>query len=367
MRKKITIAIILLITLTSMNLIRQAGLGKSPKGERLERIKSSKNYVNGEFKNIHQTPVISSDEGQFRMMMDFMFKKKIRVTPEDQIPVVKTDIKALKPNEDVLIWFGHSSYFIQLKGKTFLVDPVFSKYASPVSFVNKAFKGTSIYSTNDLPTIDYLIITHDHYDHLDYKTVSKLKDKVKHVVCGLGVGQHFEHWGYENSVINELDWHESLQLDQDWRLTATPARHYSGRGLKSNQTLWASYVLQAAGFNIYIGGDSGYDTFFSEIGENYGPFDLIILEQGQYDQNWNLIHMLPDQIFKAANDLKAKRILPVHNSRFALANHPWDEPLKEITKNKTDAGIPVLTPVIGEPVLLCDTTQGFENWWEGIN
>ena len=363
----ILISLILLITVITMQVLSQAKFGQTPKGERLERIKRSENYVNGEFKNIHETPVLTSGKGRFRTMMGFMFRKKIRLTPEEELPVIKTDLKALNPKEDILVWFGHSSYFFQLKGKTFLVDPVFSNYASPFSFINKAFKGTNQYKADDFPVIDYLIITHDHWDHLDYQTILDLKSKVKNVVCALGVGQHFEYWGFDNSMITELDWYEGVNLGRDWQLTATPARHFSGRGLKGNQTLWASFVLQAPGYNLFIGGDGGYDTHFQEIGNKYGPFDLAILEQGQYDQNWKLIHLMPELVFTAAKQLQAKKILPVHNSKFALANHQWDEPLNKITENNANKEIPVLTPEIGEPVFLKDSTQNFKNWWKGLD
>ncbi|PTN09282.1 L-ascorbate metabolism protein UlaG (beta-lactamase superfamily) [Mangrovibacterium marinum] len=360
---QILFVIVILITVTGMSILNQTKFGQSPKGERLERIKKSPNYVDGEFRNVHETPMLTTEDSGIKMMMDFLFRNKARLSPVDSIPVVKTDLKSLNPQEDVLIWFGHSSYFIRLAGKTFLIDPVLSAYASPFSFVNKAFKGTSSYTADDFPSIDYLIITHDHWDHLDYKTVMDLKQKTGQVVCALGVGQHFEYWGFDPSIITELDWYEAAKLDDGWRLTATPARHFSGRGLKRNQSLWASFVLKTPSFNIYIGGDSGYDDFFATIGTQYGPFDLAILEQGQYDQNWNLIHLLPEKLFDAATQLQARCILPVHNSKFALANHPWDEPLNKVIENHTDSGISVLTPMIGAPVLLNDSTQQFEKWW----
>ncbi|MFB6342607.1 MBL fold metallo-hydrolase [Saccharicrinis sp. FJH62] len=362
----ILFSLALIITLTGMTLLNLSRFGQSPKGERLERVRKSANYKDGEFKNLSETPTFTSDKSRFQVMKDFMFRKKIRVTPEDSIPVIKTDIKALNPDDDVLVWFGHSSYFIRLKGKTFLVDPVFSPYASPFSFINKAFKGTSVFKAEDLPAIDYLIITHDHWDHLDYQTVLGLKPNVKHIVCGLGVGQHFEHWGFDPELISELDWYDGMDIGAGWKLTATLARHFSGRGLKRNKTLWASFVLKAPDYNLFIGGDGGYDTHFSAIGEKFGPFDLAIIEQGQYDENWNLIHLLPDQVFKVAEDLRTKQILPVHNSKFALANHPWDEPLNKITENQSGSDIPVLTPQIGEPVFLNDSAQTFTKWWKGL-
>ncbi|WP_340112601.1 MBL fold metallo-hydrolase [Maribellus mangrovi] len=363
----ILIAIVLIIAVTAFIILNQPKFGQLPKGERLERIKKSPNYRDGEFKNLSKTPTITADKSRFKVMMDFMFRKKIRLSPTKELPVINTDLKALNPEEDVLVWFGHSSYFIRLKGKTFLIDPVFSPYASPFSFINKAFKGTSAFQAEDFPPIDYLIITHDHWDHLDYKTVMDLKPKTNHIISSLGVGQHFEHWGFDPSKITELDWYEGTELESGWQLTATPARHFSGRGMKGNQTLWASFVLQTPDYNLFLGGDGGYDTHFAEIGKKFGPFDLAILEQGQYDNNWNLIHMMPEQVFKVAKELQAENILPVHNSKFALANHPWDEPLNKIMTNKADSEIAVLTPQIGEPVLLSDSTQTFKMWWKGID
>ena len=363
----ILVALVLLITLTTMITVRQKKFGQSPRGERLERIKKSPNYRDGEFQNISKTTTITADKSRFQVMKDFMFREKTRVTPDGKIPVVKTDIKALNSNEDVLLWFGHSSYFIRVNGKTFLIDPVFSDYASPFSFINKIFEGTNVYDAEDLPEIDYLIITHDHWDHLDYRTVMNLKPKIANIVSSLGVGQHFEYWGFDPSIITELDWYEGTELDNGWKLTATPARHFSGRGLKGNQTFWSSFVLKTPDYKLFLGGDGGYDSHFAEIGEKFGPFDLAILEQGQYDKNWNLIHTMPDQVFTVAKDLQAKKILPVHNSKFALANHPWDEPLNKINENHADLGIPVLTPKIGEPVFLRDSTQTFDKWWTELN
>ncbi len=366
MKRKILIFIgcIVLVTGTGMSVLNQSRFGQLPRGERLERIKASPNYRNGEFQNINETPVISGDKSRFKVMMDFLFTRKVRVTPESMLPVVKTDLKSFSKEDDVLVWFGHSSYFMQIEGKTYLVDPVLSSYASPFSFINKAFKGTNIYSHNDFPTIDYLIITHDHWDHLDYQTVMDLKPKINHVVCGLGVGQHFEYWGFDVASLTELDWYEATDLGQGNIMTATPARHFSGRGLRGNKTLWTSFVLQTPQYNIFIGGDGGYDEHFKLIGTQYGPFDLAILEQGQYDKNWNLIHLMPDLVYKTAEDLKAKSILPVHNSRFALASHQWDEPLNKISSNHTDSVISVKTPKIGELVFLNDSIKQYEKWWK---
>ncbi|NIK93305.1 MBL fold metallo-hydrolase [Mangrovimonas sp. CR14] len=361
---KVLLGLILFLSLITMGILNQSKFGQHPKGERLERIKKSANYQDGAFKNLSDTKVMTSDKGTFRTMLDFMLSKKVDVTPTDSLPFVKTNLKNLNQEEDILVWFGHSSYFMRIDGRTYLVDPVFCGYAAPFSFMNKAYKGTNNYHVDDLPNIDYLIISHDHWDHLDYETILQLKPKVKQVVCALGVGQHLEYWGYETTMIHELDWYEGISFG-DVNFTATPARHFSGRGLRRNKTLWASYVLKTPSYNFYIGGDSGYDPFYKEIGSKYGPFDLAIIEQGQYSEDWNQIHLLPKQLFQVAEDLNVQRVFPVHNSKFALSGHPWYEPLNAALENK-ESEIALVTPMVGEVVSLNDSTQVFSSWWKDL-
>ncbi len=362
----IVIGFIVLISTSAFFILNQPEFGKLPANERLERIKKSPNYKDGAFKNQSITPNLTGNSGFLKALYDFLFKSHERVTPESQIPSIKTDIKNLKAVDDVLIWFGHSSYFIQIDGKKILVDPVFNDHASPFPWMVKAFKGSNPFKAEDIPNIDYLIITHDHWDHLDYNTLQKLKGRIKKVVCGLGVGEHLEYWGFNPKIITELDWYEQTTLDSGFTLNATPARHFSNRGLKRNQTLWVSYVLQTPTMNLFLGGDGGYDKHFAEIGEKFGPFDLAILEQGQYNEKWKYIHLLPNQVLNAAKELKAKRIFPVHNSKFALSTHPWDEPLEQIINNNETVQMPIITPMIGEKVILKDTTQVFSQWWKGL-
>jgi L-ascorbate metabolism protein UlaG (beta-lactamase superfamily) len=258
---------------------------------------------------------------------------------------------------------GHSSYFIQLDGVKILVDPVFSGNASPVSFTTKAYAGSDVYTPEDMPAIDYLFITHDHWDHLDYPTMRRLRNKVKKVICGLGVGAHLERWGYASESIIEQDWYESFKPKAGWEIHALPARHFSGRVIKRNQTLWVSFALISPVARIYMGGDSGYGKHFLDIGERYGPFDLAILENGQYDVRWKYIHMLPGEQLQAAKALRAYTLLPVHSSKFTLATHDWDEPLKKIVENQ-EKSVRVITPMIGEKVNLDDRQQTFKRWWE---
>lgn len=362
----ILLAIIVLLVLTVFIFMQQSKFGKLPSGERLERIKKSPNYQKGSFKNISHTPDLTEGVSYYAVMKEFFFTKKKRQKPAGIIPSVKTDLLKLRPEEDILVWFGHSSYFIQLGGKKILVDPVLSGYASPVSFTTKSFKGTDIYTAEDIPEIDYLFITHDHWDHLDYETILKLKPKIKKVVCALGVGAHLEHWGYDNEMIIEKDWNEEVELDEGFTVHAVSARHFSGRGFSREKTFWASFVLQTPNFKLFFGGDSGYDTHFLKTGKDFGPFDLVILENGQYDKSWKYIHMMPEEVLQAAKDLNARRLFPVHSSKFAISNHEWDDPLEKITALNATINLPLLTPMIGQQVNLKDTTQLFSNWWKTV-
>lgn len=354
------------LLMVSLIVLGQSRFGQLPKGESLERIKRSPNFKEGEFKNQSFTPLMTGNENKLVSLFKFLFRKTDFISPIDSIPFIKTNLNCLEPKNDVLVWLGHSSYFIQTGGKKILVDPALSGHASPFSWMVKAFNGTDWYKAENIPDLDYLIITHDHWDHLDYETVMKLKSRVKKIICGLGVGSHFEYWGFNPKSIIELDWYEHALLDSTWIITATPARHFSGRGIKSNQTLWVSFVLKTPSLNIFIGGDGGYDKHFEDIGKKYGPFDLAILEQGQYDQRWKYIHLFPEQVFKAASDLHAKRLLPVHNSKFTLANHKWNEPFIKLNENSKGYHIPVLTPMIGEQVNLKDTNHVFSDWWRNL-
>lgn len=358
--------VLLLCAATVFLYMRQATFGKAPGGERLELLKQSTNYKDSRFHNVHYTPMITKGYSMAKVTMDFIFKKIPRHRPTDTIPSVKTNLLQLAPDSNVLVWFGHSSYFIQLHGKRFLVDPVFSGNASPVPGSNKSFPGTDIYTTADMPAIDYLLITHDHYDHLDYETVLALKTKVKTIICPLGVGSHFEHWGFDTRKVIEKDWNHSIDLPDGITIHTAPTRHFSGRGFTRNNTLWLAYILQMPDLKIYIGGDSGYDTHFAEAGKRFGGFDLALLDNGQYNVAWQAIHMLPGEALKAAQDLKAKRLLPGHSCKFALAQHAWDEPLVKITELNKTFNIPLVTPLIGQQVNLNDEKQSFGEWWKNI-
>lgn len=344
--------------------LQDARFGKAPAGNRLSIIQKSPNYKDGKFQNVHFTPQLTEGYSMPGVLYEFLFKKTTNRIPVE-IPSVKTDLLHLDRHQDILVWFGHSSYYFQIEGKRFLVDPVFSGNASPIAGTTKSFKGSDIYDVEDLPEIDYLLITHDHYDHLDYKTILKLKSKTKQIVCGLGVGEHFESWGFSPEIIIEKDWHEKVELDQNITIFTAPTRHFSGRGFTRNNTLWLSFILQTPNFKMYLGGDSGYDTHFAEIGEKYGPFDLALIDNGQYDIKWKYIHNLPEDVLQESKELKTKRLFPIHSSKFALANHAWDEPLKRVTElnQKQQNPISIITPMIGEIVELRNENQQFKEWF----
>jgi L-ascorbate metabolism protein UlaG (beta-lactamase superfamily) len=342
--------------------IGTARFGHVSSGERLRRIQSSRDYKNGSFQNLSVTPDLTDGATLFTVLRDFLFRKSKRAMPGKSLPSIKADLQALGPSENVLVWFGHSSYFMQVDGKKILVDPVLSGNASPLKFTTKSFPGTDIYSANDLPEIDYLILSHDHWDHLDYNILGELKNKIKMVITGLGTGAHLERWGFSPSVIHEMEWNEEFVSRDGFRFNSVPARHFSGRGLKRNQALWSSFVLKTPSLKIFVGGDSGYDSHFKKIGEAFGPFDLAILECGQYNKSWKHIHMMPEEVVLAAEDLKANMLLPVHWGKFVLALHDWDEPITRVVSEAKKRNMPVIHPMIGEKVLL-KSDQQFSQWW----
>jgi L-ascorbate metabolism protein UlaG (beta-lactamase superfamily) len=324
-----------------------------------KRIAGSKNYSNGSFVNLSPTKMKPDDVSYFTMLRKTLNRAK-DTRPAAPLPAVKTDLRSLSSATPVVTWFGHSSYLIHINDKNILVDPVFSGYASPFSFMVKAFEGANTYSADDMPVIDLLLITHNHYDHFDRNTIELLGPKVKAACTSLGVGEALQKL-LPLTPVTELDWWESASFD-GLHLTACPARHFSGRGLKRNGSLWSAFAIKANGFSIFAGGDSGYDTFFKEIGERQGPFDLAILECGQYNEMWPMIHMMPEQTAQSAKDLQAKWLLPVHWSKFALALHPWNEPVKRLKLAAEKINQPVTTPKIGEPVIINEKYPQ-DPWW----
>ena len=358
----IVLCSLLAIAIAVELIVNLPAFGKLPSGERLKRVEASPHYKNGTFQNEEPTVMMTTTEGRWVVLKKFLFSKKPdNIRPSSPVPSVKTDLRGLDPSKNLIVWFGHSSYLIQVDGKRILVDPVFFK-ASPVSFINRAFPGTKIYKPEDMPDIDYLVITHDHWDHLDYKTVKRLRSRVEAVICPLGVGSDLEYWGYPLGKIKEMDWYQdyaggevvsgdtSDTPNEGFAFHCLPTRHFSGRGLTSNKTLWASYLLETPSMKIFIGGDGGYDGRYLRIGKKYPGIDLAILENGQYNQSWKYIHTMPEYLDREVHELGASSVMTVHHSKYALARHPWDEPLKNELKLAQDTTIHVLIPTIGKPM-----------------
>jgi L-ascorbate metabolism protein UlaG (beta-lactamase superfamily) len=338
--------------------------GENPEGERLIVIERSANYKNKAFENLSNTRLMADNSSMLRNMWKFLNKPGY-TKPASTLPSLKTDLRSITEAKPVIIWFGHSSYFIRINEKNILVDPVLSGHASPFSFGAGSFPGTDIYTPEDFPDIDLLVLTHDHYDHLDSRTIIPLNPKVKQIVTSLGVGSHLQYWGFEKSKITELDWWEGRTLEGNMEINAMPARHFSGRSFVRNKTLWSSFIFSSGSYRFYLGGDSGYDTHFKIIGDKYGPFDIVMLESGQYNEQWPDIHMMPENTVQAAIDLKAKVLLPVHWAKFALSLHPWEEPVKRVLEKASAVNLRVTTPLIGEPIII-DQTYPDKHWWTGL-
>jgi L-ascorbate metabolism protein UlaG (beta-lactamase superfamily) len=342
--------------------MQQKSFGKLPSGDIADRIKKSVHFKNGKFENLEETKMLAEGASYFSMIMKFLGKSVDR-EPAKSLPSVKTDLKNIseKPN---LVWFGHSSFLISIGGKKVLSDPVFSERPSPVQYAgSKAYPGTMVYDINDFPDLDVIVISHDHYDHLDYNTITALTARTKVFAVPLGVGQHLLHWGVPKEKIREFDWWEEGQVLPGIDVICTPARHFSGRGFSRDKTLWASFVLKTGGLTIFIGGDSGYDQSFKKIGEAFGPFDIAMLECGQYNVQWPSIHMMPEQTVQASLDLKAKVLLPVHWGKFTLAFHTWRDPIRRATKEAEKLNVTLATPLIGEPIFFGETIPSAK-WWE---
>ena len=363
MRLWIGVGILCLAAVGVAAYLHSPRFGRPFSPQRLARVEASSHYINGHFENLKPVPVISGpDKGLIRGLMDYFMEERPGVVPEEPVPSAKVNLWKQDRNEDFVVWMGHSSFYMQLDGKRILVDPVFSDYASPIFFANRAFKGSNVYTADDIPPVDILVISHDHWDHLDYPTIMSLKDKIGKIVCPLGVGEYFEEWGFRPSQLYEEDWDSDVEIAPDFHIHVLTAQHFSGRLLERNPTEWASYAFITPTHKVYYSGDSGYGPHFRDIGDAFGGFDLALLENGQYDPQWHNIHMLPEETAQAATDLQARYVIPVHNSKFALARHAWQAPMQSLEKAHRGASWNLLTPEIGEKVSM--QKQGrFSEWW----
>ena len=320
-----------------------------------EKAPHSSNWQNGAFSNLPDNYVYRNLEKESLesggWLKFFLSRKGLRYPPAP-VQAAKANFHSLKDGE--FCWLGHSSFLIKLDGKIICIDPVLSSHASPLPGIIPAWPGSNPYKPSDFPFIDYLFISHDHWDHLDYKAVTSLS--YGHAICGKGVGAHFQRWSLPKPV--ELDWQEEFQ-DGPLRFVFTPSHHFSGRGLAKNQSLWGGVAINAGSAGkIYFTGDGGYGRHFADIGKKYGPFDIIFPDSGQYNRAWNRVHMFPEQAVRSALDSRSALACPSHIGKFTLAWHAWNEPANRFSKAAKAERIKYILPIIGEKWRIDGTQSG---------
>ncbi|MGH1324025.1 MBL fold metallo-hydrolase [Bacillus pretiosus] len=318
-----------------------------------------KKYMN----QIH-TDVSFKPKDIIGLMTDY-FKMKSKLRPLKNLPTVLSD----KNNESLesVTWFGHSASLLKIEGKTLLLDPMFGDASSPFPLFNsKRYSGIFSLEREDLREIDAIIISHNHYDHLNYKSIMQLKDRVKHFYVPTGVAQYLIKWGVSPSKISEHNWWGEITFD-NIKLVCAPARHFSGRSMTDRDcSLWCSWLILGQETKVFFSGDSGYAPHFKEIGDKYGPFDLTLMECGQYDPRWSAIHMLPEETVQAHIDVKGELLLPIHWGAFTLSLHEWSDPIERVTKEAKRLGVNIATPQIGESITLKSTDYPSSTWWREI-
>ncbi len=335
--------------------------GAKPSGDRLKEIELSKNYYDGQFQNLVGTKMDMDFGKILGVMREWMFNSRQR-EPQSDLPVRFGQGNSSNSDTSAYItWFGHSAVLLEMEGKRILIDPMLGPASSPVRFMSKRFEYEKPIDLASIGNIDAVILSHDHYDHLDYYTIKRIRDEVGHFFTPLGVGGHLVRWGVDRERITELDWGEDASL-ANIRLIAAPARHFSGRGTSDrNKTLWASWIIQGRFNNIYFSGDGGYGDHFKTIGDQYGPFDFVMVECGQYNENWHQIHMMPEESVQAAIDVRGKVMMPIHWGAFNLSLHVWTDPIVRSRKEADLRNVMIVSPFIGQRFEIRENAG--EPWW----
>ncbi|NEM97858.1 MBL fold metallo-hydrolase [Pontibacter burrus] len=358
--------LILLATVAGCSILNLSPqFGAEAEGARLQKIQQSPNYRDGQFQNPVETNMDIGFSGYMKLLHTRLFGETADQLPDRPIPVKAINPTRLQMPQDtatIVTWLGHSSFIVEIDGKRLLLDPMLSDMASPFSFIGPERFAALPITVDELPTIDAVLISHDHYDHLDYSSIQKLNKKTGHFFVALGVGAHLERWGIPATKITELDWWQETNY-KGLTFAATPSRHFSGRGLSDRmKTQWASWVIVGNDDRIFFSGDSGYFDGFKEIGNKYGPFDLTLVECGQYNELWSSIHMMPEQTVQAHLDLKGKLLMPIHWGAFSLAMHSWTDPIERASAEAKRLNVPMATPRIGESIVIGKNAP-VKAWW----
>ncbi|WP_297795624.1 MBL fold metallo-hydrolase [uncultured Eudoraea sp.] len=332
----------------------------------IQKYQTSKHWSGSKFENLEET----SMDINFQTLPKLLYKQFCEKKGRE--PKAKLDIKPFNKNaflnsplQSKFIWYGHSSILMRHHGRTILIDPMFGPNAAPIApFPVKRFSDNTLDLIEHFPEIDLLLMSHDHYDHLDLASIQKLKPKVKHYFVALGVARHLVKWGIPKKNITEFDWWTNQQFE-DITITFTPTRHFSGRGLTDRaKSLWGGWAFKTAKENIWFSGDSGYGSHFKDIGKELGPFDFGFMECGQYNENWQQIHMYPEESVQAALDAGVSKIMPVHWGGFALAQHSWKDPVDRFVKEAERLNISVSHPALGG--MHSFTNELVHRWWDDI-
>ncbi len=331
--------------------------------EDLARYKQSKHWKDGKFQNLEETNM----DMPLHKIPGVIYKQltKKGQKPDQNLPIIPFDKASfLAPSDRAkFIWYGHSVILIHMNNQTILIDPMLGPDTTPIApIANKRFSENSLSFIDDFPEIDLIVMTHDHYDHLDYDSIQKLKHKTKRYFVALGLKRHLVKWGVEADLISEFDWWEEMSFN-GIEITFTPTRHFSGRGLTDRaKCLWGGWVFKTPHENIWFSGDGGYGKHFKTIGDRLGPFDFAFMECGQYNDDWHPIHMFPNESIQAAIDARAQKVMPVHWAGFALSyQHTWTGPAEEFVKNANLKNVEYSLPRLGQLFSHVEDIQ--EKWW----
>ena len=363
----------LIITIFSISGCDQ--FGSIPKDDDYIRMKESPNYNISHDKFLNQNPKVMNEmkknsgfwaNPRKNLANNFFFNSNI-TSPETELPENKSSLNenfVKSTNNIKFAWLGHSSILMSINNKVILIDPIFASSASPFSGLIKRYQ-PPVFKLKELPKIDFILISHDHYDHLDMKTI-KFFNKNKNIsfVVPLGVGSHLKKWGVPDSRIIEMDWWDS-KIIKGIKFICTPAQHFSGRKgfIETQKSLWASWVVKSGNRSFYFSGDSGYSKHYKQIGDKYGPMEVVFMDSGQYNTRWKEVHNMPDEVIKGFVDLKGENLIPIHWGMFTLAMHNWFDPPVEIKKRAKDQNISLITPLIGQVINMKKMTST-ESWWE---